>query len=411
MAHVHFDNTEDETHAALLHDCEPGECPAKANRGSAGKGRVGAGARPARQDTKAFREERHQLAGLAPEQVGEETATSRPEDVEIVRRGSRRSSVCGSTAAGTRTLDLDAGIRAYMGPRGAKRFWHGYYSGKAIDHFTGGVIPIVDSASRQEYDLFEDHYDLVRGLLGEAPETAIGDKGFSVETVFRKCTTNGTAPVFPWRPGGGDFKRHDKDTHDRHGVPRCKHCGAPTGFVRFSQGNASKLRDERSPRLWVQCMAGATDECTKTQTIACSSDYRLLVPLWRTDPLYHELKESHSSYKAQHDWWRDRYKVAADGLGVRPKIRDIGWHRLRANAAALVDWLRICYREGWLGKSRRNHLRTERKFKDRAASINIKLAKMRVRMGIMAAHGDKAEQLGLGKRTPPSRRDRGAPGA
>jgi hypothetical protein len=78
-----------------------------------------------------------------------------------------------------RTLDLEAGIRAYIGPRGAKRFWHGYYySGKAIDHFTGGVIPIVDSASRQEYDLFEDHYDLVRDLVGDVPQTATGDKGF-----------------------------------------------------------------------------------------------------------------------------------------------------------------------------------------------------------------------------------------
>jgi hypothetical protein len=37
-----------------------------------------------------------------------------------------------------------------------------------------------DSASRQEYDLFEDHYDLVCELIGDAPETAIGDKGFSV---------------------------------------------------------------------------------------------------------------------------------------------------------------------------------------------------------------------------------------
>jgi hypothetical protein len=132
---------------------------------------------------------------------------------------------------------------------------------------------------------------------------------------------------------------------------------------------------------------------------------------WRTDPLYHELRESHSSYEAQHDWCRDRYKVAADDPGVRPKIRDIGWHRLRANVAALVDWLRICYREGSLGKPRRNHLSTERKFKDRAASISVKLAKMRVRMGIMGAYGEKAEQLGLGKRTPPSRRDRGAPAA
>jgi hypothetical protein len=120
---------------------------------------------------------------------------------------------------------------------------------------------------------------------------------------------------------------------------------------------------------------------------------------------------AHSSYEAQPHRWRDRYKVAADGLGVHPKIRDIGWHRLRANVAALVDWLRICYREGWLGKPRRNRLGTERKFKDRAASISTKLARMRVRMGIVAAYGEKAEQLGLGKRMPPSRRTRGAPAA
>jgi hypothetical protein len=181
--------------------------------------------------------------------------------------------------AGTALWTSNAGIRAYVGLRGAKRFWHGYYSGKAVDHFTGGVIPIVESASRQESDLFEAHYDLVRDLVGEAPETAIADKGYSVESAFRKCTSNGTAPVFPWRPGGGDFTRHDKDSHDRHGVPRCKHCGAPTRFIRFSPGDTSKPADQRNPRLWVQCMAGAIPACAKTQTISCAADHRLLVPL------------------------------------------------------------------------------------------------------------------------------------
>ena len=94
--------------------------------------------------------------------------------------------------------------------------------------------------------------------------------------------------------------------------------------------------------LWFDCMICATSDCAKTQTIACSTDYRLLVPLWRTDSLYHELKESHGTYEAAHDWWRDRYKVAADHLGLRPKVRSLGFHRLRANVAALVEWLRIC---------------------------------------------------------------------
>lgn len=412
MAHVHFDNTEDETHAALVHDCEPGRCPKRRSGAgtTAGRGRSGAGTRPARQDTRTFRQERHHLATLTPEEAEQEYAEHEPATVEVVPRGTRMVKRIEIGGCWYRTLDLDAGIRAYMGPRGAKRFWHGYYSGKAIDHFTGGVVPYVDSASRQEYYLFEDHYDLVCQLLGEAPETAIGDKGLSIESAFRKCTTNGTAPVFPWRPSGGDFKRHDKDTHDRHGVPRCKHCGAPTDFVRFDAGDQSRPEGRRNPRLWVNCMAGATPACARTQTISCKNDYRLLVPLWRTDPLYHELKESHSSYEAQHDWWRDRYKVAADDLGVRPKIRDIGWHRLRANVAAFVDWLRICFRQGWLGNPKRNDAEAERKFMERANAISDRLARMRVRMGVMAAYGPKAVQLFPGTQaTPPSRRPRGAP--
>jgi hypothetical protein len=132
-----------------------------------------------------------------------------------------------------RTLDVDAGIRAYMGPRGAKRFWHGYYSGKAVDHYTGGAIPIVESASRQEYDIRRPLRPRLR-----AARRAAGDRhrrqGPVHRTAFKKRTTNGTAPVFPWRPSGGDFKRHDHDTHDRHGIPRCKHCGGQTNFVRFS---------------------------------------------------------------------------------------------------------------------------------------------------------------------------------
>jgi len=410
MAHVHFDNTEDETHAALIHDCDRDTCPRRKRGHAAGRGRSGAGAKPARLDTKVVREERHNLAELPPEDAERALEARGPERVEFVRRGARVVKRILIGGCWYRTLDTEAGIRAYMGPRGAKRFWHGYYSGKAVCHFTGGVIPFVDSASRQEYHLFEDHYDLVCELVGEAPETAIGDKGLSVESAFKKCTTNGTAPVFPWRPGGGDFKRQDKDTHDRHGIPRCQHCGGPTTFVRFHEGPAAKPAEQRRPRLWVMCMTGATPECAKQQSIACSEDYRLLIPLWRTTSLYHELKESHGTYEAAHDWWRDRYKVAADGIGVRPKIRSLGWHRLRANVACLVDWLRICFREGWLGNPRRNGQGTKRRFKDRADVIAVKLANMRVRMGVMGAYGEAAVRVfPNAMRTPPSRRARGAP--
>jgi hypothetical protein len=139
MAHVHFDNTEDETQ--LVHDCEPGTCPRCGRGHSAGRGRSGAALRPARQNTKTFREDRQQLNTLDPEVADRERGTREPAQTELVERGGRTVKRVKIGDCWYRTLDTDAGIRAYMGPHGAKRFWHGYYSGKAVCHFTGGVIP------------------------------------------------------------------------------------------------------------------------------------------------------------------------------------------------------------------------------------------------------------------------------
>ena len=50
-----------------------------------------------------------------------------------------------------------------------------------------------------------------------------------------------------------------------------------------------------------------------------------------------------------------------------------------------------------------------RKFKTRGERIAFSLAEMRYRMGVMGAYGEAANRLGLGLRTPPSRRPRGAP--
>jgi hypothetical protein len=126
---------------------------------------------------------------------------------------------------------------------------------------------------------------------------------------------------------------------------RCKGCGGPMSQVRFSAAH-------EKPRLWFRCMIGASPECAKEQTISCAQDWKALIPLARTSALYHELKESHGTYEAAHDWWRDRSKVCADELGVRPKVVSLSWHRLRANVACLIDWLRIASKNGWLGSAR-----------------------------------------------------------
>jgi hypothetical protein len=408
-AHVHVDGTEDETHAALVHDCEPDKCPKRGRGHRSGLGRSGRARRPQRESTNVFRETRQKLNAESPDTAA--SASGEPEKVELRREDGRVIKRVLVGGCWYRTLDPDAGVRAYTGPRGASRFWHGYYSQKAVDHFTGGVLFAgVYNASYQEHDLFEDVYDNVVDILGDRPETVIGDRGYSVASVFERCTSNGTAPVFPWRKAGGAVKRQDEDTHDRHGVPRCKHCGGASEFVRFAANDGK-------PRLWFRCMIGVTAGCARDQTIACSKDWRLLIPLWRTDPLYHELQHTHKSYEAVHDWWRDRYKVAADNLAMRPKARSIGWHRLRANAAALIEWLRIAHRQGWLGSARRPVSDAQRKAQStgQAAASRLArfrartLARFRARVGITQPYGKPAVILGIGRQTPPSRRPRGAP--
>jgi hypothetical protein len=407
MAHVHIDSTEDETHSSLVHDCGPDEeCAA---RSVIGRRSYGHPIRPERASTSIARKHREELNAQAPTEDDEEPATPQDEDspkdgdVEIVLRGTKLVKRLRREGCWYRTRDVEAGVRYYGGEKESKRFWHGYYSSKAVCHATGGVIPLVDNASRQECHLFPLLYDRVKEMTGEAPQTVIGDKGFSVESCFAHATENGTASVFPYRPGRWkETRRPDKLTHDRHGVMRCRHCGGPMQQVRFSAASGKA-------RIWFKCMIGGTPECAGEQTINCDTDYRFLVPLARTEALYHELKASHMSYEGVHDYWRDRYKVAADTLALRPKVVSIDWHRLRANAACLIDWLRISIVNGWLEAKEASKSKGERRFKERGVRAASTLRKMRVRMGLAQPYGPKAARLGLGLELPPSERNRKKP--
>jgi hypothetical protein len=117
------------------------------------------------------------------------------------------------------------------------------------------------------------------------------------------------------------------------------------------------------------------------------------------------LKQSHKSYEATHDYWRDRYRVAADTLAIRPKVVSMDWHRLRANTACLIDWLRIAAKNGWLGtvRAKKRHQGT-REFKERGEKAATELGDQRVRLGLASAYGKVAKALGIGDATPPSRR-------
>jgi len=131
----------------------------------------------------------------------------------------------------------------------------------------------------------------------------------------------------------------------RHGIVRCKTCGGPTEFVSFAR-SAGK---GRTPRLYVTC-AMPTEECQGRQPIGCAENWRMLLPLWRTDATYLALRHSGKRYERVHLHWRQRYRVASDDHNLRPKRKGLACQQLRANAALLLEWLQICWREGAQGE-------------------------------------------------------------
>jgi Transposase DDE domain len=414
MAHVHVDFTEDETHAALVHDCQPGEsCKRDADAGSdapSGPPR-GSALRPQRAPTVQAREQREEWNEEDPELSEESAKKAEPDETVEINRGGRTVKRVRSGGCWYLTRDHKAGARAYISNGKVKRYWHGYYSGKMVCAFTSGVIPSVDPANKQEYDLFPALMDRTCAMAGKAPQTVIGDRGFAVGKCFEYATRKGIAPVFPMRKYGNQSQRPDTLTHDRHGVMRCKHCGGEMKQKRFA---IEKGKKKETPYLWFKCMAPMTPACAGEQRIRCETDWRSLTPLSRLEPLYHELMASHRQYEGVHDYWRDRYRVAADTLANRPKVVSLNWHRLRANVACLIDWLRIAKLNEWLrstppakrAKKLRKGVRTKM---DSGVKAAAELIKGRSNDSLDLPYGPKAAALGFGEATPPSLRSSGDP--
>jgi hypothetical protein len=270
---------------------------------------------------------------------------------------------------------------------------------KAIDHYTGAPVSIhLFSASTQEYQGYPALLEQTLSTLGDgnAPRAIVADRGLSVSSVFELNTRQGIASVIPYRkPFGGSAsnrQRENTDTehYDRHGIPRCKHCGGPSRYHNFAA--------TPSPRLWFRCELPATDDCAKVQSIACSRDWATLLPLWRTEQAYFALKESHDTYERVHHLFRTRYRVGADNHALRPKRIGLPWQQLRANAALLVEWLRILHREGWLGSARlskRGRGANSREQTHGSRFAWIKFLRFRNRAGLNRPYGPKAEALGL----------------
>lgn len=396
---LHFDSTEAETHARLEHVCPAWSACWKTKTPGTwrGRGRVSAAA-----TTPVVRAERHlKSADPEPESAAEDTDIG---DASELRRepGRLRVKVGGCWYE---VLDPTAGIRAYIRNGVVKRFWVGFYNAKAIDHFVGAPVAVrITSASTQEYYSYPALFRAAFENTGQLPSAVIADRGYSVSPVFEHNTRLGVASVMPWRAHRDRLDRasEDRNDHDRHGIVRCKHCGAPTRMVSFAKtAGAKRGKDKRGPRLYVKCLLPVTPGCNTRQSIGCETSWRMLLPLWRDSPTYLALRNSHDRYERVHHHWRVRWRSGADDHSLRPKRRGIDNQQLRANAALLIEWLMICWRESWMPDSRPfGKPDPDRIIEEDGAERADRLRELRVDLGLHQPYGPKATELRIGRIRP-----------
>ena len=250
-------------------------------------------------------------------------------------------------------LDPDAGYRLYQRSGRATAHWFGYYCVQPTDHYTGLALPATGfPADENEESHAAEVFDITRDAVGRYPWMATADKAYSLTHVYTSAVERGITLVAPYKPRGNepDGRAQATTEFDEHGVPFCRHCRvAGTDQVGFVL-EAPKTPGAR-PRavLRVKCAQPSTPACRNVQEISCFVDPRRLLPVWRTHPAYAEARLMHQNYERSHKEARSRSNAVPRHFETRSKRVSLQLVILRANVAALNDWVRSSVINGWLG--------------------------------------------------------------
>jgi hypothetical protein len=303
-----------------------------------------------------------------------------------------------------RSRDKEVGVRMYAAGLRKKKVWIGGYFLPAVsDYFWAPFALHFFEADIQEHLGWPALYRKAMTALNDDPDdpqhrivAVIADKAFTNRTFIGHNTENGVATITPERglPGGKVWKdlRDPDGRFDEHG-PRCQYCGGPAAPP-SGPGEGFALTGSGDPRIAYRCAIGWLPECrAKMQTISTRREYRALLPIGRRERLFYDLLASHSHFEGVFDSWRDRYAVSGTSNATRSKRRlSIKAQRLRAAAALLAEWFRICLRQGYIG----NHakLNTTKPVKrTRGAKLLVKLTAYRRKHGLDLPIGPMAATL------------------
>lgn len=266
-----------------------------------------------------------------------------------------------------RCRDKQVGVRMYgAGPRSKKKVWvGGYFLPAVCDFFWAPVAVHFFEADIQEHLGWPRVYRKTMRALNDDPDNptvkpfgVVADRAFANRTFIRHNTLEGLASITPQRKGWNLIRR---DRWDEHG-PRCQYCDAPAAPARGA-GEGFAITGTGDPRIRFRCSLGWTQDCrTKLQTISCKHEWRALLPIGRHERVFHDVLATHSVFEGVFDAWRDRYAVAGTSVATRSKRRhSIQAQKLRAAAALVAEWLRICLRQGYIGNLAGNQHEAERR--------------------------------------------------
>jgi len=302
-------------------------------------------------------------AAVAPNNKAYKLTDEQARDIGLVDWRRSRYFTFGPEGHIMRSRDKQVGIRMYdnTGRGGKKKVWIGGYFLPAIsDYFWAPFALNFFEADIQEHLGWPTLFRKAMTAVNEDPDNpthrftgVIADRAFTNRTFIGFNTNEGIASITPERllPGGRDWTslRDPDGLWDEHS-PRCRYCGGPSAPA-AGPGEGFALSGTGDPRIAYRCALRWTDDCrNKMQTISCTREVRALLPIGRRERVFHDLLNSHSQFEGVFDAWRDRYAVSGTSNATRSKRRvSIEAQRLRAAAALLAEWFRICVRQGYIG--------------------------------------------------------------
>jgi len=359
---VHTDGTPAHSHARLTHACPSKEyCKTRT-------GRVATALDRASDETiSAERHERSANAEPEDPDAPPDSSVKKLTDDEAIALGlpdwqDSRYFKFGERGHILRSRDKNVGVRMYgAGPRGKKKVWLGGYFLPAVsDYYWAPFAVHFFEADVQEHLGWPHLYRKAMTALNDDPDDpshriigVCADRAFTNRTFIGFNTREGVASITPIRllPGGKPWESlRDADGRWDEHSPRCRYCGGPSAPAKGA-GEGFAITGTGDPRITYRCALGWTDNCrTKLQTVSCKKEYRALLPIGRRERVFHDVLASHSTFEGVFDSWRDRYAVSGTSNATRSKRRcSIAAQKLRAAAALLAEWLRICLRQGYIG--------------------------------------------------------------